>query len=939
MKQVDRTIRNLLPWMLACFIGATGGAHAQQEQGQDAGNPAITPPEPVITATDADLGGIEEVVVTGRFISASQQIVNERITDASITDLMDSETIQRLGDSTVGTALRRVPGISLVADKFVYIRGLGERYSSTSLNGAQIPSPDLTRNVIPLDVFPTSIVQSLRVQKTWSADLPANFGGGSVDIRTKGVPDGFNFKLEFGSGYNTLSGGKDGLTYPGGGDDWFGADDGTRALSENISDAVVQYQGDVSTQNILTFLRRQDLTATLADAQAINRGLGLDLNRDIGVETKSLPADLRFRANIGNSYDVSNDWTLGFDVGGSYQTDWRKTTKLARNFLFPTQRTDTEEETTFSVNMAGTVSLGAKWLEDHSISTTTLWLRNTDDETASTDFFNENREVDDGLGFRSYRFQFEERNMLTNQVRGTHFLGQDTRERLGFLDSMLSLVPTETSVSWFWSDSEATTDIPNQVQIASQTVTNPATAEVLAEQVDLSNTAGDFRFTDLDDEVQNYGWSFNLPFYGDTHVFELQGGYSHAQKSRVYKQTQFSLGATSVVDNAVLQGSLDSVFSDPNINNSANNFLFDRQGTNNESYIAATMTDAVFGTVDWTYDDTWRVTVGARWEDYRQAAVPWNPYGFSQDDPQVPTDPDVLESGTFQDDKIYPAAAVTYMGDLWADTFQLRFGWSETAVRPDLREITGASYIDPITDDLTRGNPGVIPAEVTNYDIRAEWFFGDGDSFTVTWFMKDIGRPIEYFDSAASDTTIAREILNATEATVDGFEIEGLKELGFLGGFFETLFIQGNVTVQDSELRCIPAAGIPGSDIPPPGAGYACDADAPTNPIRPLTGASEYVANIMLGFDSPDAKHTASLIYNVFGERLYTSGRNGVPDAFEQPFQSLDFTYFWYPTELLTLKFKAQNILDEATTIERDGVEIFKEEPGQTFAVSLSLAF
>jgi hypothetical protein len=229
MKQVDNTIRKWLPWMLACSIGLAGGAGAQQDE-QGNNGPVVAPPDPVITATDADLGAIDEVVVTGRFISASQQIANERITDASITDLIDSDTIQRLGDSTVGAALRRVPGISLVADKFVYIRGLGERYSSTSLNGAQIPSPDLTRNVIPLDVFPTSIVQSLRVQKAWSADLPANFGGGSVDIRTKGVPDGFNFKLEFGSGYNTLSGGKDGLTYAGGGDDWLGTDDGTRAL-------------------------------------------------------------------------------------------------------------------------------------------------------------------------------------------------------------------------------------------------------------------------------------------------------------------------------------------------------------------------------------------------------------------------------------------------------------------------------------------------------------------------------------------------------------------------------------------------------------------------------------------------------------------------------------------------------------------------------------
>src|SRR5690606_37654421 len=152
-------------------------------QEQEASRPAIV--QPALPAAGQSTPAIEEVIVTGRSLSSSQQLVNERIADSYVSDVLGEDTISRLGDSTVGAALRRVPGLSLVADKFVYIRGLGERYSATSLNGAQIPSPDLTRNVIPLDVFPTSIVESLKVQKAWSPDLPANFGGGSVDIRTR----------------------------------------------------------------------------------------------------------------------------------------------------------------------------------------------------------------------------------------------------------------------------------------------------------------------------------------------------------------------------------------------------------------------------------------------------------------------------------------------------------------------------------------------------------------------------------------------------------------------------------------------------------------------------------------------------------------------------------------------------------------------------------
>jgi TonB-dependent receptor len=879
-------------------------------------------PTPGDTASEE----IEEVVVTGRFVSASQKVMNERLNDKSVADLLDADTISRLGDSTVSSALRRVPGLTLVQDKFVYIRGLGERYSMTTLNGAQIPSPDLTRNVIPLDVFPTAIVQSLRVQKAWAPELPANFGGGAVDIRTKGVPESFTYNLEFGTAYNSLAGGS-GLTYPGGGNDYLGTDDGFRALSPKIESALNQFQGNLSVQNMLNTLQRQDPNATLADAQALNRSLGLELNRQIGVENKSLPVDAQIRGSIGNTWDLNNDWQLGASVGASYQTFWRKTTAKARNFNFPDTRTDTEEETTRSVNVAGTGNLGLRYLEDHSVATTSLFLRNTDDETAVTDFFNENREIPDGLGFRSYRMQFEERNMVTHQIRGEHYFGEDTRERFGFLSTLLKPFPTDTRINWFFSTSDATTEIPNQVSIASQTVTDPATTNVQGEQVALSNTAGDWRFTDLDDEVENYGWSFNLPLRtGNSHV-ELIGGYNHARKARTYRQTQFSLGMFSVGDNGSLQGPLDNVFSDANVTNTANDYVFDRQGTNRESYIAATMTDGIFGGVDWTYDDTWRVALGARYEDYRQVAVDWNPYGYSLEDPQISTDPDVLAQGTFANDDIYPSVGLTYMGDLWAETFQVRLGYSETSVRPDLREITGASYIDPITGDLTRGNPGVEPSDMRNFDLRGEWFFGNGDNFTVTLYRKEITKPIEFFESAASDTTVAREILNATDATINGIEIEGLKELGFMGDFMSMFFVQGNLTVQDSELVC----NINDPDNP-------CFADAPTNPKRQLSGASDYVANVMLGFDSPEAKHTASLIYNVFSERLYVAGRNGTPDGFEQPFHSLDFTYFWYPTDTLTLKFKAQNILDESIRIERQGVQVFEEEPGQTFVLALQWA-
>lgn len=862
---------------------------------------------------------IEEVVAVGRFLSSSEQLVNERLEDASVTDVLGADSISRLGDSTVAAALRRIPGLTLVSDKFVYVRGLGERYSQSTLNGAQIPSPDLTRNVIPLDVFPTSVVESLRVQKAWSPDLSANFGGGAVDVRTEGIPDAFEFGIELGSGFNSINTGS-AYTYPGGGKDQWGYDDGTRELSPVVDSGIRAYQGTVDVQSILGFLRRQDPFATLAQAQAVNRDFGLALNRDIALQKESFSPDIKFRTSIGDRWALSDNWELGFLLGGSYDSNWRKTTAVSRNFNFPAERTDTEVETTQSVNISSNLNIGLKFTEDHEITTTTLFLRNTDDETAVRDFFNENRQVSDGLGFRNYRFQYEERSMRTNQIAGVHYLGDATRSRLPGLFSKLDWLPVETRIDWHYSESAATTGIPNQVSLSSQTTTDPVTSAVLSEAVALQSTAADYRFTDLSDDVTDYGWSATVPFELEKSVLELQFGSGHSQKGRQYKQSQFSLGPLSVNDPSLLQGSFSEVFSDANILDPSNNFVFARQGTNNQSYLAATMTDHLFGSVDWTLNERWRIYAGARWEGYRQAAVDWNPYGFSETSPQVTTDPDTLLRGTFESDEVYPAVSFTYMAPFWAETFQLRVGWSQTAVRPDLREITDATYIDPITGDLVAGNSGVVPADVDNLDLRAEWYFASGDNFSVTLFDKDIAKPIEFFESPASDTTIAREIINADSANVKGVEFEYLKELAFIGGIFDTMFLQGNLTLQDSELVAGPRA------------------DAPTNPVRPLTGASDYVANFMIGYDSRNAKHTASLIYNVFSERLYVAGRNGSPDGYEQPFNSLDFTYSWYPTDALTFKAKAQNILGEKVEIEREGVLTFEEDPGTTYVLSVQWA-
>ena len=864
----------------------------------------------------ADSNAMEETIVLGRLQSAAQSLLQDRIEDNALVDSLDSETISRMGDSTVAASLRRVSGLALVGEKFVYVRGLGERYSNTSLNGAFIPSPDLTRNVIPLDVFPSSIVSSLSVQKTFSPDISANYAGGAVDISTTPFPDkGLNFSAEIGGGWNSEA---DNLnSYAGGSDDKWGTDDGTRQLPSQILQGLQVYQGSIGVQSILSGLNRTAAGGSSAEAVAINNGYALALNRDMAVTSESSTPDFDGRLTLGNTYDLADGLEGGFQLSGAYATKWRNKERYQAIFSTPDEQFENESQTTYSVDMTATATLGLRYMDEHELTVASLLLRNSDDEVSISDFHNENRQVSSGLGFRSYRMEFEEREMLVNQVKGEHLLGFNTKELLrGWFD----WAPSETQLNWFYSDATANSDIPNRVSMAFDTVVDPLTALVQSETLKRDSSAVDYRFTALEDEVESYGWKAKIPFVLDRNEVDIKFGYQHDRKVRNYAQREFGLGSVSAPD-AALSGGIAAVLSDTNISTMAHGFRIQEQGSASRSYLAATMVDASYGMVDWTFDDSWRITAGARYEDYRQVALPWNAFGYTVDQPQLPTDLDTLSAAAFADDDYFPSVSLVYMGDWLAETFQLRLSISETAIRPDLREVTDASYQDPVTNELVNGNPDVVPSTVENIDLRAEWFFANGNNLTISLFNKEIADPIEYFESPASDTNTARSIVNAAETSIQGLEIDGVLALGFVGGWAEGYFIQGNVTFQDTET----VAG--------------ANADAPTNNVRPATGASDYVVNMMLGFDSMDGRHSANVLYNVFGERLYVAGRLGAPDGYEQPFHSLDVNYSFYPTDNWTVKLKVQNLLDESIEIERAGVVTFAENPGMAVALKVKYDF
>jgi TonB-dependent receptor len=902
-------VRRVLLGLSAIGAGSIGQpwamAQAQDQQAADGAEPVV----------------LEDVLVSGRQRSAADEILQERMDSAVVADLVSIEQITRVGDSTVSMALRRLPGVTLVGDQFIYIRGLGERYSSTTVNGAYVPSPDLTRNVIPMDLFPAEIVDSISIQKGYTADQSAAFGGGNVDIRTRSIPSDFVFNVQFGIGTNSENS-DDGLTYPGGSDDGIGTDDGTRALPSEIEDAIQDFRGNISQTSILSNLLLDGEFHSLEEAQQINRELATSLYRDVDFQSKSVEPDKSIEISAGNSWYLGDgeQWKVGVLALGDYSDSWRNRERVVRSVTNPVDDFDEQLRTTNQVVLTGSLGLGIDFADEHRVEATGIFLRNTEDEASLTLGQNFNFQRASGDRLRNYRIRFEERELELIQFRGSHTVGAATIDILG---DWLGFAE-DVGVDWYYSDAKATTDIPSEILFSARDLIDPATGDLISTSLRSSLSAAEYRFTDLEDTATSYGGRFTLPFAPGSNKVEISGGYDYYEKGRGYIQTQLQMGTTAAAAAPVLVGTPGQVFTDANILDPLNEFGLTIGGIGTESYLAGETADAVWGEIDATFNDRWRVTAGLRWEDFARLAVPVNPLEFDPGIGIITVPDDELDELATTDDTYYPSLAFTLMQPgFWADDFQLRFGWSETVARPDLREISDATYIDPLTEARIRGNPDLDDSNLSNYDLRAEWFFGSGDNLTVSLFYKDIDSPIETVEAAGTDDNIALTFINAESAEISGIEFEGLKGLGFLSGdgWTKAYFVSGNVTVSDSEITIGDAA----LNL--------------TNNKRPMTQHSDLVVNFQLGYDSPNAMHSASLAYNMYSDRIFFAGRGGADDAEEQAFNSLDLIYSFHPTEKMTLKLRLQNLLDEDTVIEQGGVDVLTQNVGITAKLDFGYRF
>ena len=580
--------------------------------------------------TQAQQNELEEVVVVAsRLKGSAAAVIGERKNQAFVADILGADEMSRTGDSDAASALRRVTGLTLVDGKYIYVRGLGERYSSARLNGASIPSPDLTRNVVPLDIFPASIIESLAVQKVYSPSMPAAFGGGNVDIRTKTVPKEFTLGMELSVGYNSNS--SSGYTYN-------RNDAGT---PKRLNDAIVQYKGDFSLRSIIN--HDHLVGDDRADqARVINTDLLKSLPRNMEMAEESLDPNFGVKAHIGNSF--SEQWfggQVGFLLAGSYKNEWNSSKKfqavLSENFsddcspqLLTTEdianscfNTATDSlVTTESERLNGVLSLGYE-LDTHSLSLSEIYLADSEDKTEvgtsqSPNGSTVNTIFGNGQADRVHEFSYEDR-----ELRITQAIGQHTFLDYGGL-----------SFDWQYTESTAKTEIP--LDVSYKFDDSYVDGAYSKSEISGDDNRAVYSFIDLEDNVKSYGGNLALPVYTGNFQMEFKAGYDFTDKARLYNTSSFAVNNDSGVfipvnNNKDQLLGMTNYLSDELVD--THSFLIDFNeptAPDADDYLAAQKIDAYYGEFDVLYNDKWRISGGIRYEEFKQVSVGTSSLIFSK---------------------------------------------------------------------------------------------------------------------------------------------------------------------------------------------------------------------------------------------------------------------------------------------------------------------
>lgn len=824
---------------------------------------------------------LEEVVIKAEAIRTNESaLIAMKRRSTSIMDGISSDQMKLVGDGTAIEASKRVTGVSIEDGKYIYVRGLGDRYTRTTMNGIMIPGLDPDKNTLQMDIFPTNLIDNIIAHKNFSAELPADFTGGLVNIETKAFPEQKIFKVSLDAGYNPqMHLNSNNLTYKGGKTDFLGFDDGTRALPAGTDPVNIPSPvNGASKEEVNQFVE--------------------SFNPQLGAKRATSPVDFGAGITLGNQYQLKGGKknTLGYIFSLSYKKSYkyyddvtygeyqRFSESSMKELRYATiQKGEVSEDATLLGGLAGI----AYKTQKSKFRLTGTRLQSGTKRAGIFNIDNDGAAVgQSGYKAVSHNLEYNQRSLTNFLLAGDHALGGD-----------------KWHIDWKLSPTWSTSHDPD-IRRTAFTTTNPESPTFLAGAG--GNPSRIWRYLDEVNASAKVDVARNYKIMDREAV--LKFGVSHLYKKRDYEILFFD--AQFLSTQSWSHADPNKVLDPENIYPNRPNSIYYQSGNlelNPNAYTSNVNNTAFYVSNEMSLLPKLKSVLGVRAENYVQR--------YTGADQKYASG-DTVNGSYLQNDEVlsaldlFPAANLIYA---LTDKQNIRFTYGRTIARPSFKELSFAQILDPITNRIFNGslftypdwNGKLTPTRINNYDLRWEMFMERSELISVSAFYKTFDNAIELVRIPTQQTSTEFQARNVGDGTVYGAEFELRKELGFISPFFSDFMFSGNLTWVKSQIQM--------TDLEY-NARKEYEREGQTiSDTRDMAGQSPYVINAGLSYMNQKSQFNAGLFYNVKGPTLYIVGVGLYPDVYAEPFHSLNFSLnkAFGKDGRTSLDFKVSNLLND----------------------------
>lgn len=695
-------------------------------------------------------GFSEEVTVTAETIdaetsSATAQLV-ERKNAQVITDNMGAQEMRANGDSDAAAAMQRVTGLSLVDNQYVFVRGLGERYSNTTLAGSVIPTTEPDKKVVPLDLFPTGLVDSVQVAKTYSPDKSAEFAGGLVQIVPLKFPRRPVLDFSYGTNVYSTATGKDIPLSPVGSRDWLGYDNGARAMPGAFPDSKIVRRG----------VYTPDVGYSPSEITDFGRLLANQWRPALSEGAPGQNWNVAFGNRFGKLGVVAS---LNHSYKEQFVEEQRRFFRVAEQGELEAVSDYAMQYGTQKAQLGAVANVAYEFSSNHRLSFENFYTHSGRDEGR----FFEGPNTENNFLYRNYRLQYIEEGLFTNALAGDHFFAGLGNSR----------------VDWRASYGRATRDEPDLRETLYQAPLRGGTF-LLADE----SQSGFRMFNELTDDTLDVAanWSLFSSIASRPTVFKFGGSY--VERTREFESRRFRFIPTTANTGGAVPANLalapEELYVSGNIGTV---FRFNEETRPVDAYDGDQTTTSFYGMADLALSARARLVAGARVEAFKQEVTTFDPFGLFQR----------TISASLDNTDVFPG--INFVYSLRPD-MSIRAGYSTTVNRPEFRELAAFEFTDVVGSRAVRGNPDLQRALIRNVDARWEMFTGSRGVLAASFFYKNFDDPIERVVIAGAQPIVTFQ--NADKARNLGFEFEASRSLG--AGFFASV----NYTYVDSQITLSP---------------------------------------------------------------------------------------------------------------------------------------